>query len=129
MTVAFWCLIVAGVLPLSATATAKWGFEAYDNNSPRDWLAKQTGSRARAAAAEKNCHESFPFFAAAVLIAHLSAGPSAIVNALALIYVVARIAYIAAYVKDWASARTLVFMVGYLAILAIATAGAWSPSI
>jgi len=125
MTLAFWCVVIAGLLPLGGTAAAKWGFKAYDNHNPRQWLAQQTGSRARAIAAEQNSHESFPFFAAAVLLAHLSVGPQTLVNALAVVYIVARVMYLMAYLLDWAAVRSLVWLIGLISTIAIATAGAW----
>lgn len=125
MTLAFWCVVIAGLLPLGGTATAKWGFKAYDNHNPRQWLSEQTGSRARALAAEKNTHESFPFFAAAVVIAHLTVGPHSLIDTLALAYVAARALYLVAYVWDWAPFRSFVWLIGVICTVAIATAGAW----
>ncbi|MFK7963933.1 MAG: MAPEG family protein [Burkholderiaceae bacterium] len=125
MTLAFWCVVISGLLPLGGTAAAKWGFKGFDNHNPRDWLSKQTGTRARGIAAEKNSHESFPFFAAAVLMAHITVGPQTLVDSLAAVYVVARVLYLVAYLMDWAGFRTLVWLVGLLATVAIATAGAW----
>ena len=39
---------------------------------PRRWLEQQQGFRARANAAQANGFEAFPFFAAAVIVAHLT---------------------------------------------------------
>ena len=39
MTIAFWCVLIAGLLPYVATLTAKLGARAYDNANPREWLA------------------------------------------------------------------------------------------
>ena len=75
MTVAYWCVLIAGVIPLIAIGIAKAGGERYNNRHPRVWLDKQQGYRARAAAAEANSFEAFPFFAAAVIIAHLTHAP------------------------------------------------------
>jgi len=125
MTLAFWCVVMAGLLPLGGTAAAKWGFKAYDNHNPRQWLSEQTGSRARALAAEKNTHESFPFFAAAVIIAHLAVGSHSLIDTLAAVYIAARIVFLIAYILDWASFRTFVWLIGVICTVAIATAGAW----
>lgn len=125
MTAAFWCVLIAGLLPLGGTAVAKWGFKAFDNHNPRQWLSEQTGSRARAVAAEKNTHESFPFFAAAVIIAHLTVGSHSLIDTLAIVYIAARVLFLVAYIQDWASFRTFVWLIGLLSTVAIATAGAW----
>ncbi len=76
MTVAYWCVLIARVIPLIAIGIAKAGGERYNNRHPRVWLGKQQGYRARAAAAESNSFEAFPFFAAAVIIAHLTQAPA-----------------------------------------------------
>jgi uncharacterized MAPEG superfamily protein len=91
MTWALWSIFVAGLLPYLATAFAKWGFENYDNNNPRQWSAQQTGFRARANAAQANCFESFPFYAAAVLVATYTKAAPTDVNLLAIIYLLARV--------------------------------------
>ncbi len=77
MTIAYWCVLVAAVIPLISIGIAKAGGERYNNRHPRVWLDKQQGYRARAAAAEANSFEAFPFFAAAVIIAHLTNAPQA----------------------------------------------------
>ena len=69
------CLLMAGLMPLLATAVAKWGFAHYDNHNPRQWLAQQSGARARANAAQANAWEAFPFFAAGVLAAQWMGAP------------------------------------------------------
>ena len=44
MTLALWCLLVAALLPIACAGIAKWGFQGFDNNNPREWLARQQGS-------------------------------------------------------------------------------------
>ena len=72
MTIAIICVILSGFLPIIAAGIAKFGpaesnpAEPFDNRHPRQWLAKQTGMRARANAAQANTFESLPFFFAAV---------------------------------------------------------------
>jgi len=75
MTIAFWCVLVAGFLPYFGTLTAKIGGDSFDNRNPRDWLDAQSGFRKRANAAQHNSFEAFPFFAAAVIIAHVAGAP------------------------------------------------------
>jgi uncharacterized MAPEG superfamily protein len=119
MKIAVWCLLIAGVLPLVSTAIAKWGFREFDNHNPREWLSRQTGFRARANAAQHNAFEAFPFFAVAVVLGMgLSLDPS-VLNRYCLIFVVARVLYLLAYLLDWASVRTLCWVVAYASCLAI----------
>lgn len=119
MTVAYWCVLIAGVMPLIAIGIAKAGGERYNNRHPRVWLDKQQGYRARAAAAELNSFEAFPFFAAAVIIAQLTNAPQGRLDILAVAFVLARIAYLVCYLADWHWARSLVWFAGYAACIAI----------
>ncbi len=91
MTIAYACVLFMGLLPYVAAGIAKKGFEHYDNHMPRAWLAKQTGFRARANAAQANLFESLPLFFAAVIITHQQQAPQSIVDGLALGFVAARL--------------------------------------
>jgi uncharacterized MAPEG superfamily protein len=119
MTIAYWCVLFMGLFPYVATGIAKKGFEGYDNGMPRQWLAKQTGFRARANAAQANLFESLPFFFAAVVIASIANAPQNRVDLLAIGFVVARIAYLVCYVADWPSTRSLVWLAGLACLVAI----------
>jgi uncharacterized MAPEG superfamily protein len=119
MTLAFWCVFAAGVLPYLATGVAKLGDSSFDNANPRVWLAKQQGYRARAHAAQQNGFEAFPLFAAAVVIAHLRAGQQPIHDVLAITFVAARIVYFGLYLADLASLRSLVWSLGFGSALAL----------
>ena len=90
MTTAYWCVLVAALMPYVASTMAKAGGERYNNRNPRRWLDQQQGFRARANAAQANSFEAFPFFAAAVIVAHLVHAPQDRVDALAVIFVAAR---------------------------------------
>jgi uncharacterized MAPEG superfamily protein len=115
----YFSLLVAGVLPVACAGIAKLGFKNYDNNNPRTWLANQTGFRARANAAQSNSFEAFPFFAAGVLLALLAGVDHAKIDAFSIGFVVARIAYIACYVADWATLRSVVWSVSYGCTIAL----------
>jgi uncharacterized MAPEG superfamily protein len=119
MTIALWCVLVAGILPYVATVIAKSGREGYDNRDPRSWLARQEGFRKRANAAQLNAFEAFPFFAAAVIIAHLLNGPRSLVNTLALVFVAARVLHLGLYLANQPTLRSLVWFVGFAAVIAI----------
>jgi uncharacterized MAPEG superfamily protein len=119
MTIAYACVLFMGLLPYIAAGIAKKGFEEYDNSMPRQWLAKQTGFRARANAAQANLFESLPFFFAAVVIAHIEHAPQATVDFLAIGFVIARIAYLICYVANWPTARTIVWLLGLICVITI----------
>ena len=116
MTWGLWSIFLAGFIPYFATAFAKWGFENFDNNNPRQWLANQTGYRARANAAQANSFESFPFYAAAILVATYVSAPVPLLNTLAIVYLLARVAFVLCYVADKPTLRTIFWIIGMLAI-------------
>ena len=107
MTIAYVCVLLMGLLPYVAAGIAKKDFEQYDNSLPRQWLAKQTGFRARANAAQANLFESLPLFFAAVIIASIENAPQARVDALAIGFVIFRIAYLVCYVVNWSTMRSI----------------------
>lgn len=125
MPIAFWCVLIAGVLPIATVAIAKWSTH-YDNGEPRAWSQTLDGYRRRAYAAHQNGFEAFPFFAAAVFGATLLKAPQPTIDMLALAFVLARIGYTACYVADWPTQRSLVWSAGWLATVAIFTAPAWA---
>ena len=119
MTIAYWCVLFMGLFPYVAAGIAKKGFEGYDNGMPRQWLAKQTGFRARANAAQANLFESLPFFFAAVIIASMANAPQSRVDLLAIGFVTARITYLICYVADWPTTRSIVWLAGLACVVAI----------
>jgi len=119
MTIAFWCVLVAGILPVVWVGYAKATGGQYDNRAPRVFLAGVSGAAQRAHWAEQNSYESFPFFAAAVIIAHLAGAPQGPVDLLAVVFVGARIAHGFCYVADLATARSLSWVAGWLCTLGL----------
>ena len=119
MNKAYLCVLIAGLLPYVCAMMAKWGFQNFDNNYPRQWLAQQTGFRARSNAAQANSFESFPFFAAGVIIATLSQVDAGRIDLYAMVFVAARVGFIVCYAADKASLRSLFWLVGLLSALAL----------
>jgi uncharacterized MAPEG superfamily protein len=119
MTIAYFCVLIMGILPYVATGIAKKGWDGYDNGLPRQWLAKQTGFRARANAAQANLFESLPFFFAAVIIASISNAPQARIDILAVGFVLARIAYLICYVANWSTTRSIVWLIGIICVISL----------
>lgn len=119
MTIAYACILFMGLFPYVAAGIAKKGFEGYDNSMPRQWLAQQTGFRARANAAQANLFESLPLFFAAVIIAHLQNAPQLRIDVLAVGFVIARIAYLICYIANWPTTRSFVWLIGLACVVAI----------
>jgi len=111
MTLAYWCVLIAALLPYLFTGFAKFGkLGSYDNRAPREFLGRLDGWRKRADWAQMNTFEAFPFFAAAVIIAHLAGGArQSVIDGLAVAWVVLRLLYGAAYILDKATLRSLLW--------------------
>lgn len=124
MTTALWCVLAAALLPYLATTIAKAGGSRYNNRDPRAWLARQEGFRQRADHAQANSFEAFPFFAAAVIVAHWLQAPQERIDALAVIFIAARAGYLVAYLGDWHWARSIAWLIGWLACVFIFVSGA-----
>ena len=117
MPIAYWCVLIAALLPLPLVAYAKSSLR--DNNAPRDSAENLTGAQRRAYAAHQNAYENFPFFAVAV-IAALSFGASATtVGLLAMLYIAFRLAHAALYIADIAAARSIAYAGGLFSNIAI----------
>jgi uncharacterized MAPEG superfamily protein len=113
MTIAYWCVLTAGLLPYLAISIAKWDRTYLRGNAaPREWEAKLQGKQSRAHAAHLNSFETFPLFAAGVIIAAACKAPQASVDGIAIGFIIARLAYIACYVGNLATLRSLVWTVG-----------------
>ncbi|WP_439683188.1 hypothetical protein MNJPNG_13705 [Cupriavidus oxalaticus] len=117
MPIAFWCVLLAGVLPLATVAIAKASGPGFDNHDPRGWLDKQSGRARRADMAHRNHFEAFPFFAAAVLTASFLQAPQARIDELSMVFILARILYTVCYLTDRATLRTLCWTIGYLSVV------------
>jgi uncharacterized MAPEG superfamily protein len=118
MTIALWCVLIAGLLPYAATLLAK-SKSGFDNANPREWLARQDGFRSRANAAQLNGFESFPLFAAAVVIAQYLQAPQHTLNTLAVSFVAARVLFVLFYVVNKPALRSLVWFIGIGCCVAI----------
>jgi uncharacterized MAPEG superfamily protein len=122
MTFAYWMVVVALFLPYATVVIAKAG--GFDNHAPRRALAQLTGWRQRADWAHRNHFEAFAPFAAAVIIAELSHVSQGFIDADAAAFIVLRIVYTALYLADRPSLRSLVWSLGFIAVLALFVASA-----
>ena len=124
MTLAYWCVLAAALMPFLFTGIAKFSGGRYNNYSPREFLEKQEGFRKRAHWAQLNSFEAFPMFAAAVIIAHLTGAEQDYINTLAIAFIGIRIVYGAMYLAKLAALRTLVWAAGLACVIALFAAGA-----
>ncbi len=120
MSIPFWCVFISAVLifvariPVSRAMKEQGG---YDNHLPRSQQAQLTGLGARAVAAHQNSFEAFLLFSVGVLMAHTTQTAGFLIDALAIIFVVARVIYLLLYWYDLAWQRTLVWSVGLVVSL------------
>lgn len=123
-TLAYWCVLVAALLPILCAGLSKAGNkENFDNHNPRAWLQKQTGWHARANAAQANTFEALPFFMAAVVIAHQFQARQGLLDLLAVLFIALRLLYIALYVADLATLRSVVWGLALMVNIAILFSG------
>jgi uncharacterized MAPEG superfamily protein len=122
MTIPFWCVLVAGVLPYVwvTIAARERGrqFGTADNKLPRAQEAKLAGAGARAMGAHNNAFEALPFFAAAVIIAHICGADPAWSADFAVAFIVFRVAHGVLYLMDLDILRSVSF--GFAQICTIA---------
>ncbi len=122
MTLAYWCVFVAAILPSFWTLSYRWagaGYSLEDNLAPRLYQETLTGWRQRAHWAHLNGLETFPVFATAVVVAHQLGGSLSLVNALSVTYVVLRIGHGIFYVTNLGAMRTLTYFGSQLCVIAI----------
>ena len=126
MTIALFCILLAAVMPITCAGLAKGRAMSvshrdggYDNRNPRDWIAKQDGFRKWAQAAQENCWEALPFFAAAVIVSHMLGVIGWLPNVLAVSFIVLRAIYIWFYVTAKQRQRSVVWSVAFSVNVAI----------
>jgi uncharacterized MAPEG superfamily protein len=126
MTIAKWCVLAACMLPVvtvglakAASARAQNPAGRYDNQQPRDWVSRLTGWQQRANAAQINGFEALPLFIAAVLLAQMAQADQGQIDQLALAFVGIRVVYVAVYLMNLGTLRTLVWTAGLLVCMAL----------
>lgn len=123
MTIAYWCVLIAIIMPVVLTGIAKIGSKKYGfgaNSNPRKWQRdKIEGWVERMTAAHLNAYEALPGFAAAVIIAQSLQAPQNQVDGLAIAFIVLRIAYAVCYGANWGAARSLVWTAGLACVVGL----------
>ena len=116
MTVPFWCLLVAALMPIVLAWVGgyfrKKQLGVVDNKQPRSQYSQLQGPGARAIAAQQNAWEALAIFTAAVLVAHLAGADAARAALAAEIFIVARVLHAVFYIANQDMLRSLAFMVG-----------------
>ena len=130
LTVAYWAVLVAALMPIACAGIAKSGMfgkpvraGGYDNRDPRAWLSRQTDWRARANAAQANSFEALPFFIGAVIIAHQLGASQLRVDVLAFLFVFLRVLYVMMYLANLATMRSIAWVLAFVVNIAILFAG------
>ncbi|MCA6124315.1 MAPEG family protein [Bradyrhizobium sp. WSM 1704] len=120
MTVAEWCVFGTLMLSLLTIASVKWaGFRRFDNSRPRDSDFYDDPIRSRALGAHQNGLEAFPFFAFAVLLAEYRVGPLRLIDELAVLFLIVRIAYVFTYIGNRPTLRSILWSIGFAINVAI----------
>ena len=120
MTIAEVCVFLAVLLYLLTLAPAKvFGHRAFDNANPRAPGFYRDPIRARLLGAHNNGVETFPFFLGAVLLAEFRGGKQPLLDALAISFLILRLAFVIAYVSGRSTTRTLLWSAGFVVNAAI----------
>jgi uncharacterized MAPEG superfamily protein len=126
MTVAEWCVFGAVLLYLLTIAPFKvTGSPQFDNSRPRDPAFYDDPIRARALGAHINGIETFPFFAVAVLLAEFRTAPQNLINELAVLFLIVRIAFVFTYLGNRPTLRSILWNIGFAINVAIFFMPVW----
>ncbi|HRN61504.1 MAG TPA: MAPEG family protein [Gammaproteobacteria bacterium] len=121
LATAYWCVLIAAVLPYVWVYFAKAGGPNYNNRLPRAWVGKQADNYKvqRANAAHLNAFEAFAPFAAGVVLAQLAGVDPARIAMLAIAFVVFRILHGVLYLADVPLMRSLAWTAGFGCVVAL----------
>ncbi|MFZ1891054.1 MAG: MAPEG family protein [Formosimonas sp.] len=123
MLFAHWMVLLASLLPMLSAAVGKSVIAktagGYDNRQPRAQFdaAAENSVIKRLGWAQDNSWEALMMFAPAVLLATHFGVAAATLNALAGVFIIARLTYVWCYAKNLATARSLVWAVGLICVV------------
>ena len=115
-------LFIAMLLPFLAKAPLAFAMQksgGYDNHNPRAQQAALTGFGQRANAAHYNSFEALLIYACAVFTAVGLNAVDQTAVILGWVFIVSRIAYLVCYWLDYATTRSLMWLIGMVAAFAI----------
>ena len=119
LTLLAWSVVLGLV---HAVATGQLGVAQFGliyGMGPRDEKKPLTGVPARVERAFANYMQTFPFFAAAVLVAHVAGRHSGMTVSGAHLYFWGRLAYVPLYAAGIPAIRTVAFLIATLGIVLI----------
>jgi uncharacterized MAPEG superfamily protein len=120
MTLAEFCVLGALLLYLVTIASIKWiRFRSFDNSRPRDPAFYEDAIAQRALGAHQNGIETFPFFAFAVLLAEFRDSPQRLIDELAVLFLIVRVAYVLTYLGNRPTLRSILWSIGFAINLGI----------
>src|SRR5699024_3143594 len=123
MLLAYWCVLIAALMPTAFVGYAKFAGQnkmpPQANAHPREWLEQAEGKQKRAYWAQLNAFEAFPPFAAGVIIAAIAGASATAINTLAVVFIILRVLYGFCYIKDLATARSMVWGLAMLCVVGL----------
>src|SRR6476659_7188362 len=132
MTLADLCVFGKLMLYLLTLVSGKYAaFRLFDNARPRDPDFYAVAIRALALGAHQNGIEAFPFFAFAVLLAEFRLGPQRLIDELAVLFLIVRIAFVFTYLGNRPTLRTILWTLGLainVAIFFMPALKSWLPA-
>jgi uncharacterized MAPEG superfamily protein len=131
MSIPFWTLFAAMVLGLVHLTAASFTFKAQVGNSymvgARDDDLRPQGLAGRLDRAQRNFMETFPIFAAAVLMAAVLGRENRLIEVGALMYLAGRIAFLPLYAAGVRWLRTFSWNIATLGLAMVIVALVWRP--
>ena len=120
MSIAYWCILSAALLPYVWVIIAKKGATHADNRNPREWINQQTNLRVQYAnAAQLNAYEIFAPFAASVLMAQMAGVTAWHVTWVAVLFVCLRVLHGVFYLAGLHKMRSFVWILSLLCIIVL----------
>jgi len=120
LATAYWCVLIAALLPYLWITIAKAGGKRYDNRDPRGWIARQDDPRSiRGNAAQLNAFEAFAPFAAGVVLAQFAGVPADRIAWLAVVFIAMRVLHGIFYLANVHALRSLVWFGGFACVLGL----------
>ncbi|MCI4569429.1 MAPEG family protein [Lysobacter sp. CFH 32150] len=118
LSTAYWCVLIAALLPYAWVMIAKSSGERYSNRDPRGWIARQENPRVHFAnGAQLNAFEAFAPFAAGVVLAQLAGVNAERIALLAIIFVVLRVLHGLLYIGNKPPLRSLAWFGAFVCVL------------
>lgn len=121
MTVELWCLVGAVILGLVHVSADSFSYKAQEGNTytvgARDDARPRKAMAGRFHRAMRNFGETFPLFAALILVLHVSGRSGGWSTLGAELYLGGRIAYLPAYLSGIPYARTVCWQIATVGIV------------